>query len=233
MSRASDSTVARPQTRPLPAIEKDLEAALGDFKKVGLRVGALLEEVRQGGAYKRKYSTFERYCHERWGISYPRAKHMREGADVMALLGDENLSNSIDFTLPENVEQARALAPVAHDPVAAAEVMAEASQNGKPTAAKIGKAAKAHPASRTDSHRLAKKTQTPRLDYAAWSQMFMLAIPRSAGRVEMDSESFDLIDLDTIIEQKDRIQGCFVAVGDYIRGRAKREQREVLTEIQL
>jgi hypothetical protein len=97
------STNASP-ARSLDELEQVVRKGLGTF----IEVGVALVEIRDRRLYRDAgYTTFERYCRERWGWSRQHAYRLIDGAQVAALV------SPIGDT-PANESQARALAPLAH-----------------------------------------------------------------------------------------------------------------------
>lgn len=124
------------ETATLAQVEHEIAVELEHFKKAGLRLGALLQVVRDRGLYKGgSYATFEAYCETRWQISRGRAYQLIEANDVVGLL-----STRVDIeALPANPKEALALAPLKEEPAKMAEAMteavAEAKAEGKPVTA--------------------------------------------------------------------------------------------------
>jgi phage N-6-adenine-methyltransferase len=79
--------------------ERVIERGLNTF----VEVGAALLEIRDGGLYKAGYSSFEDYCHERWGMSRPRAYQLIDAAETVG-----RLSTTVDI-LPTSERQSRPL----------------------------------------------------------------------------------------------------------------------------
>ena len=100
-----------------------------------------LLEIRDSKLYRQDYKTFEEYCATRWNITARHANRMIAHAKVEKNLGQICPKNDCEDELfPEiNQSQARELSKV--EPEKQAEVLAKASENGKPTAAKIKEAA--------------------------------------------------------------------------------------------
>lgn len=110
--------------------EAIIERGLQTFYEVGI---ALLT-IRDQRLYRQAHASFEDYCHERWGLSRPRAYQLIEAAAVRA-----NVSTIVDI-LPANEAQARPLTSL--PPQRQAEVWQEAVETapeGKITAAHVAR----------------------------------------------------------------------------------------------
>lgn len=113
--------------RRLAELEVIIDRGMASF----VEVGEALLEVRGSKLYQVEYETFEAYLKGRWNLTRTRGYQLMEAAGV---------SKVLDIPVES---QARAIAPVLrdHGPEVAAEVMAEASANGAPTAEKVRAAA--------------------------------------------------------------------------------------------
>jgi hypothetical protein len=131
-------TVGASAPATLAECEQVIERGLETFVKVGQ---ALLV-IREGRLYKQSHSTFDAYCQERWGWSRQQADRTIGAAEIVEQL------TPIGVT-PQTESQARALAPIRHDPELMAEVMTEVTAAAeaagtKVTAAAIADAVKNH-----------------------------------------------------------------------------------------
>lgn len=84
----------------LEGLERDIEHGLCEFAKVGFA----LHRIREERLYRNRYSTFEEYCQDRWGIVASRARQLIAAAGVT-----ENLKSVTNVTLPVNEGQTRSL----------------------------------------------------------------------------------------------------------------------------
>lgn len=114
-------------TRSLTDLEAVIERGLQTF----VEVGAALMSIRERKLYRETHDTFDAYCKDRWGWTATRAYRLMQASEVVETL-------PIGST-PANEAQARELVKVPE--AERAEVMQEASTNGKPTAEKIREAA--------------------------------------------------------------------------------------------
>lgn len=136
------ATVAQLPDR-LSHLERIIERGFATY----VEVGQALLEIRDERLYRETFSTFESYCRERWGLKRAHAYRQIEAAQVAAEL------SPIGDT-PANESQARALTPLRDEPEQMAEAWAEASSDGKPTAARVKRAVErrmdVHYSSQTD-----------------------------------------------------------------------------------
>jgi|GEM_PF-2245920 len=118
--------------------EATIEQGLQSF----LTVGEALMGINARRLYRAKYSSFQDYCRDRWGIGRERAYQLMGAAEVVANLST-NLSTIVD-SAPANEAQARPLTALPPDQQAAAwkEAVA-AAPDGKPTAKHVQQAVEA------------------------------------------------------------------------------------------
>lgn len=98
----------------LQQCETIIEEGLRTFVDVG---GALLK-IRDSKLYRQDYSTFEKYCKDRWELKQSRAYQLMDSVKVI-----RNLESSTNVELPENEAQARPLTKL--EPEAQREVWRE------------------------------------------------------------------------------------------------------------
>ncbi|MCA1722660.1 MAG: hypothetical protein LC748_00080 [Thermomicrobia bacterium] len=125
-----------------------LESVIERGRQTFVEVGSALMEIREDRLYRDQgFTTFEDYCHERWGWTARRARQLTDAAQVikeLSPIGDremnaEHQSKSGNvFPLPTNARQAAELSKIA-DPEVRREVWHEAvAEHGENiTAAKI------------------------------------------------------------------------------------------------
>lgn len=115
----------------LASCEKVIAEGLTTF----IEVGNALITIRDQRLYRKRFDTFEAYCHQRWSMSRRHANRLIEAAEVVGALGPIGPN-------PTNEAQARALAPLKDDPEKMAEVIVTVTEktNGSPTAAAIKEA---------------------------------------------------------------------------------------------
>ena len=106
------------------ALEATVDAGLASFVEVGLA----LTEIRDSRLYRDEHGTFEAYCETRYGFSARRGQQLMRAAEIGTIV---RVSNEA---------QARELAPLLGDPRQLREALAEVTEDGKPTGAKIKKA---------------------------------------------------------------------------------------------
>ena len=113
--------------------EKIIEQGLATFVEVGWS----LLRIRDDHEYEAAgFTSFERYCRERWGMSRQHAYRTMKAAQTAELVspfGDT----------PENESQLRALAPVCNEPELAAQAWADAVEDAdgeQPTATQVAEA---------------------------------------------------------------------------------------------
>lgn len=90
------------ESNRLDSLEKVIRAG----KKTFVQVGSALAEIRDSKLYRADFSTFDKYCQEKWGWNRAYAGKLIEGADVVQSLPD-NVSHGI-----QNERQARELSAV-------------------------------------------------------------------------------------------------------------------------
>jgi SAM-dependent methyltransferase len=123
-----DSTTGEVVARSFEQNEQVIERGLGTF----IEVGEALAEIRDQRQYRDAgYSDFDSYCRERWGMSRVHSTRLIGAAEVVGALVP------IGTTPPTSESQARALAPLRHDPPAMAEVMAEVTAEAEATNSKV------------------------------------------------------------------------------------------------
>lgn len=112
----------------LEACEQVIERGLRSYVEAGLA----LAQIRDSRLYRERYTTFEEYCSERWGMSRPRAYQLITAAEQA-----REMSTVVDAPMPRNERQTRELTGLPVESAAA--VMQEASNrtDGKPTAAAV------------------------------------------------------------------------------------------------
>ena len=115
--------------RTLEECEAVIERGLATF----IEVGQALLEIRDSRLYRESHGTFESYCLDRWGFTPQHGGRLIAAAEVAGIL--EPIGSS-----PPNEAVARELAPLKNDPDAMREALAEASEDGPPTAAKVREA---------------------------------------------------------------------------------------------
>jgi hypothetical protein len=84
---------------------KELEAVIERGRRVFVKVGMALVEIRDRRLYRQNYPNFDAYCRDRWGWSRIHAHRHIEAAELAALLPIGNT--------PANEAQARELVPLA------------------------------------------------------------------------------------------------------------------------
>lgn len=109
--------------------ERIIEANLRSF----VDVGAALIRIRDGKLYRATYPTFEAYCAARWGFTRTWAYDLISSASTV-----KALSGIPDIPIPATQSQADELRGLPAE--VAAEVMTEAADSGKLTAASIREA---------------------------------------------------------------------------------------------
>jgi hypothetical protein len=93
----------------LEAAEREMENMLFEGQSAYLRLGAVLQVIREGEYYKGQYSSFEAYCNVRWpDISFRTAQVLIQTSKFYALLPD-------GVPLPYQ-KSLRALAPLTNHP---------------------------------------------------------------------------------------------------------------------
>lgn len=110
-----------------------LESIIEKGKETFIEVGSALVEIRERRLYLRDYSTFDVYCHEKWGFSRQRAHQLINAAVAIQGLPKE-MSTTVDT---ERV--AREVSRV--DPSMRPKVLTEARRNGPVTAKSVREAA--------------------------------------------------------------------------------------------
>jgi hypothetical protein len=126
------------ERRHLQALEKRIERGMQTFKEVG----ASLQEVRDSRLYRETHTSFESYCHERWGLERQRAYQLIGANEVIEALPAETSG------LVRNEATARELVTVMReDPEALTtlwqRVTEEATTDGKPITAETVRRVKA------------------------------------------------------------------------------------------
>lgn len=111
--------------RNLSGYEEVIARGLQSFTEVGTALIA----IRDGRLYRSQYPTFEDYCANRWGLARTRAYELIDAATTVREVSE------ISDIAPVNEGQAKALRGL--EPKVAAEVMTEAAEAGKVTAASI------------------------------------------------------------------------------------------------
>lgn len=101
-------------------------------------VGESLRVIRNERLYRETHSTFDAYCHDRWGFTPRHANRQIAAVEVVATLGPTG-------PIPE--AQTRELAPLLPEPEKMREVWQAANEatDGKPTAAAIRAAREPEP----------------------------------------------------------------------------------------
>jgi hypothetical protein len=117
--------------------EKIIEKGLGTFRDVGWA----LSRIQDGKKYRDAgYSTFERYCEQRWGLVRQQAYRTIEAAQTA-----EILSPNGDILQPRSESQLRPLTLFRDEPELQREIWAkavEAAQGSQPTQEQVKEAAK-------------------------------------------------------------------------------------------
>jgi hypothetical protein len=104
---------------------EELEKTIARGQKTFVEVGLALAEIRDSRLYKREYSSFQEYCHKKWGWTKQHAYRLIEAAPVA--------KSNLQVT---SLNQARELAKV--EPAQRAGVVQAIVDEGKPvTAAEI------------------------------------------------------------------------------------------------
>lgn len=113
----------------LSETEQTRRDALEETVKVGLKtfaeVGMALLEIRDHRLYRSTHGTFAEYCKAAFGFSRQRGQQLMQAAEVATVVD-----------IP-NEAQARELVPLLDDPPALREALAEAGEDGTPTAPKV------------------------------------------------------------------------------------------------
>lgn len=106
-----------------------------------LEVAGAMVEIRDGRLYRAKHKTFEEFCQTEFGLTRQRVNQLIKHKQLVQNLETMVSKNEDEEELfPEiNERQARELSKV--EPEKQAEVLAKASEDGPPTAAKIREAA--------------------------------------------------------------------------------------------
>lgn len=117
------AALSKTGARRLAEAEAKIERGLSTFWEVG----SALMQIRDERLYRAEFGTFEDYCQERWGMTRRRANQLVEAATLGTMVPIEN------------ERQARALAPVAADPVEVRETFAEAERRGDTTSAGLAR----------------------------------------------------------------------------------------------
>lgn len=117
------------------------EAIIGRGLQAFIDVGNALLEIRENRLYRAHHATFEDYCAQRWSLTRSRAYRLMGATTVV-----DNLSPIGDkIPLPTTESQARPLTSLpAADQVKVWESAVAAAPNGKPTAAHVETAKRAH-----------------------------------------------------------------------------------------
>lgn len=118
-----------PEAARLYRLEQTIERGRQTF----VEVGNALVEIRNGRLYRESHGTFEDYCLDRWQFSKTQANRLVQASEVAEALAPMGV-------IPANERQARELAPLLDEPEQLREAWAEASEDGKPTAAKVEQA---------------------------------------------------------------------------------------------
>lgn len=124
------ATLMVTEVAALKRCEATIEKGMATF----VEVGRSLAEIRDGRLYRDTHNTFAAYLKDRWSMSRTRAHELIDGAKVV-----ENVRHAEQNSLP-NARQATELAKA--PPEKQAEVWEAASEDGKPTAAKVKAAVK-------------------------------------------------------------------------------------------
>src|SRR3990167_8593572 len=124
------TAITHQEVKQLAKLEDIIQRGLTSFVEVG---NALLA-IRDGKLYRSSHKTFDKYCHERWGLARATAYQYLEAAQVV-----NNLSAIADI-LPSAESQVRPMAQLAAEQQQAAWAEAVKKTNGKPTAAAVERA---------------------------------------------------------------------------------------------
>lgn len=126
-----DGVIADPLTDAEYADLETLETTISKGLETFVEVGNALAEIRDRRLDRQYHESFDAYCREQWEIGRSRAYQLIHAAEVVA-----EVSTVVDAPVPSNEAQARELGKI-DGAEAKAEVMAEASEDGPPTAPKI------------------------------------------------------------------------------------------------